>query len=95
MIDAVAAILAAQPGEHWREVFASADCCCSVVDTLEEAVRNSDFTGRGLFSGSVTTERGATIPALPLPLMDVFRDGRGVSVEDMGNEMPAWRERTR
>jgi alpha-methylacyl-CoA racemase len=97
VIAVVAEIIEAQPGAHWRGVFEDADCCCSVVDTLEEAVNNAHFIGRGLFSGSIATKGGATIPALPLPLARLFRlpvaaNSPTVEGEEEG---PQWRTRSR
>lgn len=69
---AVAQILAARPASHWRQVFAVADCCCSVVDGLADVVRHPHFAA-SLFTGSVETESGARYPALPIPVAREFR----------------------
>jgi crotonobetainyl-CoA:carnitine CoA-transferase CaiB-like acyl-CoA transferase len=70
---AVAAIIAREPAAHWRTVFAAADCCATIVRSLEEAVEDPHFVARGLFSHQVSGERGRTMPALPVPIAAPFR----------------------
>jgi alpha-methylacyl-CoA racemase len=69
----VAARIAARPSAHWREVFARADCCCSVMATLPEALADPQFAARHLFARRVSDGAGGAMPALPLPLDPVFR----------------------
>jgi alpha-methylacyl-CoA racemase len=71
---AVAAIIAKKAAEQWRPIFAKADCCVTVMATLEEALRDPHFTGRGLFAHQVAGPSGATMPALPVPIDPQFRD---------------------
>jgi hypothetical protein len=42
--------------------------------TLEEALRDPHFIGRGLFAHRVAGPSGATMPALPVPIDRAFRD---------------------
>ena len=55
----VAGLVTADPlqviftGDEWRPVLAAADCCCSVVNTLEEALAEPHFRARGLFDERV------------------------------------------
>jgi alpha-methylacyl-CoA racemase len=72
-IVAVQAIIAGRTADEWRPVVAKADCCVTVVATLEEALRDPHFTGRGLFGHSVAGASGATMPALPVPINPAFR----------------------
>ena len=72
-IAAVAARIAAQPTEHWRNVFAGADACCAVVATLAEAVNDPHFRSRGLFCRQ-TAAGTRTMPGLPVPIEETFRD---------------------
>ena len=67
--DAVAAIIATKTADEWRPVFVAADCCVTVVVSLEEALRDPHFIGRGLFS----QREGAVVPDLPLPIDAAFR----------------------
>ena len=70
---AVAAIVASRNADEWRPVLAAADCCVTIVVTLEEALRDPHFTGRGLFAHKVSGASGATMPALPVPIDPAFR----------------------
>jgi crotonobetainyl-CoA:carnitine CoA-transferase CaiB-like acyl-CoA transferase len=69
----VAAILASRPSAHWRAVFAAADCCCSIVATVEEALADPHFRARGLFDRVLRNADGDSLPALPTPLAPVLR----------------------
>jgi alpha-methylacyl-CoA racemase len=71
--DAVAGIIAGKTAAQWRPVLAGADCCATIVASLEEAVRDPHFIGRGLFGAKISAPSGATIPALPVPIAPEFR----------------------
>jgi crotonobetainyl-CoA:carnitine CoA-transferase CaiB-like acyl-CoA transferase len=70
---AVAAIVAGRTADEWRPVFAKADCCVTVMATLEEALRDPHFVRRGLFAHTVAGPSGKTMPALPVPVDPAFR----------------------
>ena len=70
--DAVAAIIAGRPAEHWRRRFEGEDCCCNVVASLEEALADSHFRERGLFAAQLEAG-GQHLPALPVPLAPELR----------------------
>jgi alpha-methylacyl-CoA racemase len=70
---AVGAIIAGRNAEEWRPVFAAADCCVSIMATLEEALHDPHFVERGLFAHRVAGPSGATMPALPVPIDPQFR----------------------
>ncbi|MET0671119.1 MAG: CoA transferase [Xanthobacteraceae bacterium] len=70
---AVAAIVAGRKAEELKPVLAKADCCVTIVATLEEALRDPHFIGRGLFEHQVSGASGATMPALPVPIAPAFR----------------------
>jgi len=74
---AVARLIAARTADEWRPVLAAADCCATIVATLEEAMRDPHFAGRGLFAHEVELGDGATLPALPVPIAPVFRETPG------------------
>ena len=59
---------------YWQARFSGEDVCCNVVASLEEAVRDPHFVGRGLFAGVLRDGAGRSIPALPVPLAPVFRE---------------------
>ena len=71
---AVATIIAGRSADEWRPLFAAADCCVTIMATLEEALRDPHFAGRGLFAHKVAGPTGATMPALPVPIDPQFRD---------------------
>jgi crotonobetainyl-CoA:carnitine CoA-transferase CaiB-like acyl-CoA transferase len=66
-------LIRAKDSTHWTGRFAGVDCCCNIVRTLEEAMDDPHFIGRGLFSARVQRADGAEMGALPLPLAPVFR----------------------
>ena len=75
--DAVAKLIAARTAETWQPVFAAADCCATIVVSLQEAMRDPHFIERGLFAHTVEGASGKTMPALPLPISPEFRDKPG------------------
>lgn len=72
---AVASLVAAETAEHWRPKFAAADCCVTIVASLEDALHDAHFVERGLFVHRVQGYSGATMPALPVPIAATLRDG--------------------
>ncbi len=74
---AVAVIIARRSADEWRPQFAAADCCVTIMATLEEALRDPHFVERGLFVHQVVGPTGATMPALPLPIDPQFRADPG------------------
>jgi crotonobetainyl-CoA:carnitine CoA-transferase CaiB-like acyl-CoA transferase len=42
-IPAIATLIAARPAAHWRDTLESADCCCAIVATVEEALAAGDL----------------------------------------------------
>ena len=73
----IAAIIGSRTSDEWRPVLAAADCCCSIVGTLEEALAEPHFRARGLFDERLENEAGAAIPALPVPVVPQLRARRG------------------
>lgn len=71
---AVAERIRSAPAERWRQRFEGEDVCCSVVQTLQEAVADPHFREREVFRGRVGGG-GAEIAALPVPLAPAFRGG--------------------
>jgi glycerate 2-kinase len=66
-------LIAASPSGHWRSVFETADCCCTVLEELRDAVTDPHFAERGLFAHKLENEAGAVMPALPMPVVKAFR----------------------
>jgi alpha-methylacyl-CoA racemase len=65
--------IASKPAAHWRPILADADCCVTIMATLEEALGDPHFIERGLFTHQVTMPNGNTMPALPVPIAPQFR----------------------
>jgi len=72
--DAVAKMIVARTADEWRPILAAADCCATIVTSLDEAMRDPHFVERGLFAHKVETASGKTMPALPLPIAPEFRE---------------------
>ena len=72
---AVARLIAARTATEWRPILAAADCCATLVASLDEAMRDPHFAARGLFAQRVIGSDGTAIIALPLPIAPCFRDG--------------------
>jgi crotonobetainyl-CoA:carnitine CoA-transferase CaiB-like acyl-CoA transferase len=70
---AVRDIIARQSAAHWKPKFAAADCCVTIVATLEEALADPHFIERGLLSRKIDIPGGAPIPAMPLPIAPDLR----------------------
>jgi alpha-methylacyl-CoA racemase len=70
---AVADIVAGRTSAQWRPLLAAADCCATIVATLEEALADPHFVERGLFAHRLAGASGETMAALPLPIVPAFR----------------------
>ena len=64
---AVAEKIAVRTSEEWRGRFAERDVCCAIVPSVEEALADPHFAGRGLFAHRLNAG-GRSIPALPVPI---------------------------
>ena len=73
VIRRVAELVKARPAEHWRPLLAEADCCCSIVQTVEQALADEHFRARGLFNAAVHNGAGASVSALPVPIAAALR----------------------
>ena len=69
----VAELVAGETAETWARRIAGRDCCCSIVTSVDEAMRDPHFVARGLFRHQVAREDGDVIPALPVPIDPAFR----------------------
>jgi len=70
---AIAARIAAETSETWQARFDAADCCCTVVRGLHEALDDPHFRARGVFARRIRNPAGDEGPALPLPIAAAFR----------------------
>lgn len=69
---AVADIVARRTAADWTDVLAGKDVCVNVVRTVEEALADPHFRGRGLFAREVV-DGGRRMAALPVPVHPGFR----------------------
>ena len=67
----VADVIKQKTADEWMRLFVDEDVCCSIVATLEEAVRHPQFIARGIFRRTVAVGK-AKMPALPLPIVEGF-----------------------
>ena len=74
---AVAQIIKRETAAHWRPKFAAADCCVTIMASLEEALHDPHFVERGLFAHQVSGSSGKTMPALPVPIAQTLRAPAG------------------
>lgn len=72
-MEAVRVLIAAEPASHWRPLFAKADCCVTIVASIEEALADPHFTQRGLFDREIAMPDGQALPALPVPIAPQLR----------------------
>jgi crotonobetainyl-CoA:carnitine CoA-transferase CaiB-like acyl-CoA transferase len=77
---AIAAIIARETAEHWRPKFAAADCCVTIMASLEEAMHDPHFVERGLFAHTIAGASGKIVPALPMPIAETLREKPGAKV---------------
>ncbi|MFZ5690506.1 MAG: CaiB/BaiF CoA transferase family protein [Pseudomonadota bacterium] len=73
-IAAVAAIIGSRSAAEWAPLLAEADCCVTIMRSLEEALDDPHFRARGLFDRKVRGAQGATMSALPVPVDPQFRE---------------------
>jgi crotonobetainyl-CoA:carnitine CoA-transferase CaiB-like acyl-CoA transferase len=72
--NAIRELIAKETAAHWKPKFAAADCCTTIMATLEEALADEHFVKRGLFQHQLLSSNGdKQIPALPVPIAPAFR----------------------
>lgn len=69
----VTRLIAEKTAADWAPILQQADCCATIVATLDEALRDPHFVERGLFKRKLSGKAG-DIPALPVPIAEHFRD---------------------
>ena len=69
MISAIGQIIQSKTADQWTMLFEGKDACAVIANTLEEAVQDAHYRGRGVFDRKIETEKGELIDALPLPIV--------------------------
>jgi len=72
-VEAVRKIIASKLAAHWKPLFAKADCCVTIMASIEEALHDPHFVERGLFERKISAPDGRTMPALPVPISPALR----------------------
>ncbi len=70
---AIADIILSKPSDHWRQIFDQVDCCCTIVQSIEQAVNDDHFQARGLFDARLKGADDSEMAALPVPIAEAFR----------------------
>lgn len=72
-IKRVSEIIASRDAAYWEPLLREADCCCTVVKTVREALADEQFRQRGVFNAKLRNENGETIAATPVPIVPSLR----------------------
>jgi alpha-methylacyl-CoA racemase len=68
----VTRLIAARNAADWAPILQEADCCATIVATLDEALSDPHFVERGLFRRKLS-DRPGELSALPVPIAEQFR----------------------
>ena len=85
-IQEIRKIIGQKEKNYWLDVFNKADCCCSIVKSIEEAINDNHFKVRKIFENKIINNLGEEIPALPIPVDMQFRkDQKRASAPSLGD----------
>jgi len=70
---AIVRLVAEKTAAEWQAVFGPRDCCATIVASLEEAMRDPHFRGRGLFDVQASATPGRVLPAATVPVAPALR----------------------
>ena len=86
VIQEIRKIIGQKEKNYWLDVFNKADCCCSIVKSIEEAINDNHFKVRKIFENKIINNLGEEIPALPIPVDMQFRkDQKRTSAPSLGD----------
>ena len=86
VIQEIRKIIGQKEKNYWLDVFNKADCCCSIVKSIEEAINDNHFKVRKIFENKIINNFGEEIPALPIPVDMQFRkDQKRASAPSLGD----------
>ena len=86
IIEEIRKIIGQKEKNYWLDVFNKADCCCSIVKSIEEAINDNHFKVRKIFENKIINNLGEEIPALPIPVDMQFRKHqKRASAPSLGN----------
>lgn len=69
----VGEIIASRDAAHWEPLLRQANCCCTIVKTVREAIDDDQFRHRAVFRAQLVNENGDTVPATPVPIVPSLR----------------------
>jgi alpha-methylacyl-CoA racemase len=70
---AIAAAVRAKAADAWRAILEPLDCCATILSSLDEAVADPQFRGRGLFAAEAAGPDGGAMPAVTVPIAPDLR----------------------
>ena len=73
-IEAVRSIIASRTASEWEPILRRADCCCTIVKSVSEALADAQFQARGVFEAQLSSGDGRQMPAIPVPIIKALRD---------------------
>ena len=73
-IEAVRLIIASRTASEWEPILRRADCCCTIVKSVSEALGDAQFQARGVFEAQLSSGDGKQMPAIPVPIIKAFRN---------------------
>ncbi|MSQ59091.1 MAG: CoA transferase [Betaproteobacteria bacterium] len=73
---AVAELISQRSAVEWLKRLEGKDACCNLVRNVSDALNDSHYLGRGLFTRKVTSAAGGTLMAGCVPVADTLRDSR-------------------
>ena len=86
VIQEIRKIIGQKEKNYWLDVFNKADCCCSIVKSIEEAINDNHFKVRKIFENKIINNLGEEIPALPIPVdMQLRKDQKRASAPSLGD----------
>jgi crotonobetainyl-CoA:carnitine CoA-transferase CaiB-like acyl-CoA transferase len=65
----VAEIIAMRDAAHWEPLLHQADCCCTIVKSVREALQDEHVRERGVLKAQLRNQQGETMPATPVPIV--------------------------
>ncbi len=66
-------IIVSRDSDYWETVLSDADCCCTIVKSVTEALADAQFRDRGVLDHLVENESGEQILATPVPIAPFLR----------------------
>ncbi|OUT96816.1 MAG: CoA transferase [Flammeovirgaceae bacterium TMED32] len=69
----VALIIKGQSAAYWESILEEANCCCSIVKSVGEALSDKQFKDRGVFDNTLVSQSGDEMLAVPIPIAQTLK----------------------